>query len=467
MNNDKLSRRELLKTATIAGAGLGLTRLGLAAGNPAKENPADENLAARTRPPMPEPNGESERPPGLASVSGMKFAPLETVRIAIIGVGARGSEMLPQFLAVDHVQITAVCDIVRDRVLWAQSVVEKAGQKPPAGYSAGDHDFENLCRRDDIDFVYIATPWDWHVPMALAALAGGKHAGVEVPAATTIKDCWALVDASERHRRHCLIMENCCYGYSELLVLNMVRAGVMGEPLHAEGAYDHDLRELLFSDESEGLWRRFPHLAHDGNLYPTHGLGPIANYMNINRGDRFDYIVSVSSPERGLSQYREKHIAAGSPKWKERYRCGDVNTSLIKTALGRSITLQHSVTTPRPYDRINLLSCSKGIFRDYPARLYLDGQPGKEDWMAPAEYDKYKSEYEHTLWKQVGEIARKRGSHGGMDLVMVYRLVECMRQGLAPDIDVYDAAAWSAPGPLSEASVAQGSAPVKFPDFMR
>ena len=475
MNKDKLTRRDLLKTATLAGAGLGLTRLGLAA----EASPPGPDAAGEGKPSAPGPLGETAAPGAVTSnanttdaktiktMMGVKFDSVESVRIAIIGVGARGGSMLPEFLALDHVQVTAVCDVVKDRLLWAQKVVEKTGQKPPAAYSAGDHDFENLCRRDDIDFVYIATPWEWHVPMALAALSSGKHAGVEVPAATTLKDCWALVDASERYRRHCLIMENCCYGYNELMVLNMIREGLLGEPLHAEGAYDHDLRELLFSDQSEGLWRRFPHISHDGNLYPTHSLGPIARYMNINRGDHFDYIVSMSSPERGLSLYREHHVPKNSPKWKERYRCGDVNTSLIRTALGRTIMLQHAVTTPRPYDRINLVSCTKGIFRDYPARLYLDGQPGNEDWMVPAQYDKYKSEYEHTLWAQVGELARKRGGHGGMDLVMVYRLVQCMRQGLAPDIDVYDAAAWSAPGPLSEASVAQGSAPAKFPDFTR
>ena len=439
----------MLKKGAVAGAGLSLTKLG-----PASEASAESRGI--------EYSGSNADKNG--SVTGMKFSPTDTVRIGIVGVGARGSSMLHEFMAVDNVQITALCDIVKEKVVGAQAVMEKAGQKTPALYFNGDHDFENLCRRDDIDFVYVATPWDWHVEMALAAMNNGKHVGLEVPAATTLKECWALVDASEKTRRHCVIMENCCYGYNEMMVLSMVRAGLLGDLIHAEAAYIHDLRALLFSNESEGLWRRFPHITHDGNLYPTHGLGPVANYLKIHRGDRFDYLVSMSSLERGLTEYRKAHIPAGDPKWKEKYKCGDMNTSMIKTANGRTIMLQHTVTTPRPYDRINLISGTKGIFRDYPPRIYIDGQAGGEQW---ATLEKYKSEYEHPLWTRVGELARKRGGHGGMDFIMVYRLIQCMREGLAPDMDVYDAATWSCPGPLSEMSVAQGSAPMKFPDFTR
>jgi len=394
----------------------------------------------------------------------MKFQPHDTVRVGIIGVGGRGSEMLGEFLAVENVEITALCDIVKEKVEKGQRAVEKAGQKRPASFVSGDHDFENLCKRDDIDLVYIATPWDWHVPMALATMAGGKHAAVEVPAATTLEDCWKMVEASEKSRRHCIMMENCCYGYNEMMLLNMVRGGLLGEVLHCEAAYLHDLRGLLFADEGEGLWRRFPHIKRDGNLYPTHGLGPVAQYMGINRGDRFDHLVSMSSASLSLQVYRKAHLPADSPKSKEEYKCGDMNTSLIKTARGRTIMLQHSVTTPRPYDRLNLVSGTKGAFRDYPPRIYLDGQKGAERWET---IDKYKPEFENTLWKNIGELARKRGGHGGMDFILVYQLIECMRQGLAPDMDVYDAAAWSAPGPLSELSVARGSASVKFPDFTR
>ena len=397
------------------------------------------------------------------SIIGMPFEPRPNVRMALIGCGERGSDMLKEYLGVEGLTVTAVCDVVKDAALHAQAAVERAGQHPPAVYANGERDFENLLKRDDVDFAYMATPWEWHVPMALAAMNSGKHAFVEVPAAATIEDCWKLVDTSEKTRRHCLMMENCCYGYNEMLVLNMIRAGLFGDLLYGEGAYLHDLRRLLFEDRSEGLWRRLPHTTHNGNLYPTHGLGPVANYMGINRGDRFDYLVSMSSPERGLDAWRAAHVPKDSPKWKEKYICGDLNTSLIKTANGLVVTVQHDVVNPHPYDRTNLIAGVKGIFRDYPPRIYFD-DPNAEAYIP---IDKFKDEYEHPLWKHEGELARKLGGHGGMDFLMVYRLVECMHKGLAPDFDVYDAAAWSAPGPLSEASVALGSAPVKFPDFTR
>lgn len=397
------------------------------------------------------------------SVIGMAFEAHEKLRMGLVGCGGRGSGVLQEFLAVEGVQVTAVCDVVKDAALKAQAAVERAGQRPPAVYTNGDHDFENLLKRDDVDFAYLATPWDWHVPMAVAAMTSGKHTFVEVPAATTIADCWKLVDTSEKTRRHCLMLENCCYGYTELMVLNMIRDGLFGDLLHGEGAYLHDLRRLLFEDRSEGLWRRTPHTSRNGNLYPTHGLGPVANYMGINRGDRFDYLVSMSSPERGLDAWREAHIPTDSPKWKEKYICGDMNTSLIKTANGLTITLQHDVVNPHPYDRVNLIAGVKGIFRDYPPRIYFDN-PDAEEYTP---IDQYKDRYEHPLWKHQGDLAVKMGGHGGMDFLMVYRLMECMHKGLAPDMDVYDAAAWSAPGPLSEESVAHGSAPVKFPDFTR
>ncbi|MBA3440246.1 MAG: Gfo/Idh/MocA family oxidoreductase [Pyrinomonadaceae bacterium] len=448
--DSQLSRRDLLKAGALAGASLGVTSLGL--GNElgaVASTGAEHQAGTQTK---------------NETVAGMKYPRTETVRMGIIGVGGRGTGLLRDLLAIDHLEVKAVCDVVKEKALKAQAMAEKAGQKSPTFYTKNDRDFENLCARDDLDLIYIATPWDWHVPMAVAALNQGKHVGVEVPAAKTLKECWELVDASEKNRRHCVMLENCCYGYNEMMVLNMIRAGLFGEILHGEAAYNHDLRELLFSNAGEGLWRRFEHVNRNGNLYPTHGLGPVANYMNINRGDRFDYLVSVSSPQLSMDAYRKEHVPAGDPKWKEKYNCGDMNTSIIKTAKGRTIMLQHTVSTPHPYDRINLVSGTKGIFRDYPPRLFLDGQEGKEDWTT---LDKHKAQFEHPLWKRVGELARKTGGHGGMDFIMSYRLIQCMREGLVPDMDVYDAAAWSAPGPLSEMSVAGGSAPVKFPDFTR
>ena len=436
-------------------AGLGAAAAALAAGRPAPLFASTPAWRADLTPPA---------PATQSRMLGVPFARHETVRLAVIGTGLRGRSVLREFLAVEGVRVTALADIVPDKAQRAARLVTDAGQPAPALFTNGERDFERLLQRDDIDFVYVATPWEWHVPQALAAMRAGKHVGVEVPVATTIEECWALVDTSEATRRHCLIMENCCYGYNELLVLSMVRAGAFGQLKHAEAAYIHDLRKLLFEDKDEGLWRRTPHLARDGNLYPTHGLGPVAQYLGIHRGDRFDYLVSMSSPEFGLTEYRREHVPAGSPKHAERYRCGDMNTSLIKTVQGRTIMLQHDVVSPRPYDRLNMISGTKGAFRDYPARIYLEGMPGGERWNP---IDGVKAQYEHPLWTNVGELARKLGGHGGMDFIMCYRTIQCLREGLVPDFDVYDAAAWSAPGPLSDDSVANGSAPARFPDFTR
>ena len=392
----------------------------------------------------------------------MPFIPVNP-RLGLIGTGGRGTSLLGNFLAAD-VQVNALCDIVPEKAQHAQALVEKAGQKAPVLYTNGDHAFEALVSRDDLDLVVIATPWRWHTTMAVAAMKQGKHAFSEVPAATTLQECWQLVDTAERTRRHCLMLENCCYGFNETLVLRMIGAGLFGDLLYGEAAYLHDLREELFSNKGEGLWRRAVHTERNGNLYPTHGLGPVANYMGINRGDRFDYLVSMSTPAKGLALYREAHVPKDDPKWKERYIEGDMNTSLIKTVGGLTINLQHDVSNPHPYDRLNSIAGTKGIFKDYPARIYFDGQVGGEEW---GSIDPYKDRYQHPLWAKEGEIARKLGGHGGMDFIMCYRLIECVRRGLPPDMDVYDAAAWSAPGPLSEASLAQGSAPVKFPDFTR
>src|SRR5215211_405836 len=446
MGDDKLSRREMLRHAALAGLGI--------AGAPSLAGAGETALESLIAGP----------PPEHRSMIDVPFERHETVRLAVVGTGLRGRGVLREFLSVPGVQVTALCDVVEEKVLQAKALVEKAGQKTPALYFKGERGYEEAVGRDDVDFVYIATPWEWHVPQALAAMNAGKHAGTEVPAAYTLEDCWKLVDTSERTRRHCLIMENCCYDYDELLVLNMIRAGLLGELVHGECAYNHDLREILFETKDEGLWRRRHHTLRDSNLYPTHGLGPLANYLSINRGDRFDHLVAMSSGHWGLEVYRREKLSGGDPRQKEVYKCGDYNTAIIKTARGRTVMLQHNVSTPRPYDRINLNQGTKGIFRDYPPRIFIEGQAGGHTWTS---LDKYKERFESPLWKNQGEMARKLGGHGGMDYLMCYRLVQCMREGLEPDIDVYDAAAWSVPGPLSQASVAKGSMPVKFPDFTR
>jgi hypothetical protein len=443
--SQEISRRSFIQRTAIGGAGLVIAADVLSPGLSA-DTPKTAN----------------------STMIGVPFEARERVRLGIIGVGGRGSNLLENLLAVDNVDVKAICDLVPEKVARAQKAVTDAGQAQPIGFSKGELDFKHLTELE-LDIVYIATPWDWHVPMALSAMKNGKHAAVEVPACTTLQECWDIVDTSEATRKHCIILENCCYGDNEMMVLGMVHDGVFGEITHGEAAYLHDLRSILTANESEGLWRRFPHMKRNGNLYPTHGLGPVAHYMDIHRGDRFDYIVSVSSSEASLTAYVKAHFADGDPKRAEKYICGDMNTSIIKTQKGRTILLQHDIVNPRPYSRLNSISGSKGIFSDYPARIFLDGikkadGSSDEDWQ---NFEAFRDKYEHPLWKKTGEMARKMGGHGGMDYVMNYRLMDCLKRGLVPDINVYDAAAWSAPTPLSEASVAQNGASQKFPDFTR
>lgn len=449
-----LNRRDLLKRGLAAGAGLA------AAGALTPLPALAESISAATAPDL-----APERPAAANTMKGVPFDRHEVVRIGIVGTGLRGRSVLSELVAIDGVRITALCDIAPDKAARAAKMVTDAGMPAPALHTAGERDFERLVARDDVDFVYTATPWEWHVPVMLAALGAGKHCGTECPAGITLKDLWALVDASEKARRHCLQLENCNYGYNEMLVNRLVHDGILGEVQSGSAAYIHDLRTILFEGKDEGLWRRDWHTRINGNLYPTHGLGPVAWYMDIHAGDRFDYLVSMSTEERGLSLHREATVPdRADPKWRERYVTGDLNTSLIRTKLGRTILLQHDVSSPRPYTRLNGVAGTKGVFEDYPARIYVEGQEGGHRF---GSIDKWKATHEHPLWTRIGELARKKGGHGGMDFVMAWRLVECMREGLPPDMDVYDAAAWSAPLPLSQMSVAKGSAPMRFPDFTR
>jgi predicted dehydrogenase len=395
------------------------------------------------------------------SVAAMPFEPCHPVRIGVIGAGSRGGSLIDTLIEVGDVSMVAVCDTDPGHAAEAKNTIAKATGSAPALYAGGEHDFERLCLRDDIDLVVIATPWKWHVPMAESAMEHGKHVAVEVPAATTIDDCWKLVHVSERTRRHCILLENCCYGYTEMLVLNMVQAGKFGELTHGAGGYLHDIRAKLASETNEP-WLRQEYMRRNGNLYPTHGLGPIARYMGIHRGDLLESLVSYSSPALALSAAQSRRPSHTGPAID--FRCGDQNTSLIRTRRGLLIRLEHNLSTPEPYDRINLIAGSKGIFRDFPPRIYLDGKAGEQDWET---LDHLRQTFEHPVWTALGERARATGGHDGMDFIMCHRLIEFMRKGLVPDLNVYDAAAWSAAGPLSEMSVAGGGVPVKFPDFTR
>jgi predicted dehydrogenase len=389
--------------------------------------------------------------------------PIETVRIGFVGVGLQGSGHVRNLLRIPGCRITAVCDIRSERTDWATEAITAAGQPAPAVYTRGPRDFERLCETEDLDLVFTATPWEWHVPVMLSAMKHGKHTATEVPAAMTTDDCWAMVEAAEKHRRHAVMMENCNYDRAEMMVYHMVRRGAFGEILHAEGGYLHDLRGIKFENRNEGLWRRAWSRTLDGNLYPTHGLGPIANCLDINRGDRFEYLVSMSSPSRGLQAWAAEHFPDGAPERRETFTLGDVNTSLIKTARGRTIMVQHCTNLPRPYSRIHMVQGTKGLFQGYPNRAYIEGRGANDQWVEAADL---RAEFEHPLWTALAEQAQGAG-HGGMDYIEDYRLIKCLREGTPTDMTVYDAAALSAVVDLSCRSVAARGRPMDVPDFTR
>ncbi|HOP61229.1 MAG TPA: Gfo/Idh/MocA family oxidoreductase [Candidatus Saccharicenans sp.] len=436
------SRRQFLKLGLTGTAGLWLT---------------GRKLEVRGQ-------ARKETPPAATDYGPLFTSPpLKVVRVGFVGVGGMGSVHVRNFLNIDGVEIKAICDIVEEKVARAQKWVEEAGFPRPRGYSAGPWDFKRMCEEEDLDLVFTATPWEWHVPVCLTAMKNGKHAATEVPAAVTHEECWQLVEAAEKYKKHCVMMENCCYDRIELMSLNMVRRGLLGEIVHAAGGYLHDLRAVKFSNAGEGLWRRQHSSKRNGNLYPTHGLGPVAQCLNVNRGDVFDYLVSMSSPAFGLHLYAVEKFGPDSPQAKEKFVLGDVNSSLIKTKLGKTIILIHDTNLPRPYSRIHLLQGTKGILQKWPDRIYVEGRSPEDDW---EDIEKYAAEFEHPLWKKLAQKGEGRG-HGGMDFIEDYRLIECLRTGQPTDMNVYDAAAWSVVSALTEKSVAEGSKPLSFPDFTR
>jgi len=404
---------------------------------------------------------------GTAPVpEGALFAapPLERVRIGMVGVGGMGTVHLENLLAIEGVEIRAVADIVEAKVEAAQRKVVEAGQGRPRGYSRGPRDFERMCAEAELDLVFTATPWEWHVPVCVAAMEHGMHAATEVPAAVSVEECWRLVETAERTRRHCVMMENCCYDRRELLMLNLVRHNVFGELLHGECGYQHDLRGVKFSLEGEGLWRRAHATRRNGNLYPTHGLGPIAQCFSINRGNQFEYLVSMSGPSRGLQRWQDERLEASDPRRAERYVLGDVNVTLIRTVQGQTISLVHDTNLPRPYSRINAIQGTRGLMQGWPDRIYVEGHSEREDRWEPLE--RWFQQSEHPLWRSEAVRQASRG-HGGMDFLEDWRLIVCLRGGLPTDQNVYDAASWSCISELTERSVAARSRAMDVPDFTR
>jgi len=437
--NNQFNRRDFLKLGTLTGVGATLGAMAL----------TDCATTAHKLGPAP------DQP--------FRVPPIDPVRIGFVGVGGMGSAHVRNFLKIEGVEIKAVCDIVPEKVERIQQWVVEAGQPKPTGYSRGERDFERMCAEEELDLVFNATPWRWHVPVCVAAMKNGKHAATEVPAAITLDECWELVETAEKLNKHCVMMENCCYDREEMMIFNIVRKGMLGEIVHGAAGYLHDLRALKFTPKGEGLWRTAHSIKRNGNLYPTHGLGPLAQVMDINRGDQFDYLVSMSSMSRGLNVYAAEHFGPDDPRATQKYALGDINVSLIRTRKGRTITLYHDTDLPRPYSRIHLVQGTKGIARKWPNRIHIEGRSPQHQW-EPLE--DYYEEFEHPLWKLMQEKAKGAG-HGGMDFIEDFRLIECLRKGLPTDQNVYDAAAWSVVSALSEWSVANKSRPIDFPDFTR
>ncbi|GAB4065512.1 Gfo/Idh/MocA family oxidoreductase [Angustibacter speluncae] len=394
----------------------------------------------------------------------------DRVRIGLIGLGNRGMGMLSGWVAVPGAEVVAVCDIRADRATRAADTVAAAGKARPAEYGGTKRSFQQMLNREQLDLVYVATPWEFHHEHGKAALLAGANAAVELPIATELDQLWDLVDTSEQTRRHLMLAENCSYGRNELAMLKMAHDGFFGEVTNGHGGYLHDLRELLFADGYyTDDWRRLWHTRSTASFYPMHGLAPIAAAMDINRGDRFTTLSATATAPKGLADYRERFVPRDHRSWGEEYVNGDLVTCMMTTAQQRVVRAEHDVSSPRPYSRINSLAGSRGIIEDYVgtdstgARVYGEPLHGGHAW---AGFSTLRPEYDHWLWKVLEDDA-SGGGHGGMDYILQWRIVQQIRTGQVPDIDVYDSAAWCSPVPLSVMSLAKGGKPVDVPDFTR
>lgn len=411
-------------------------------------------------------------------MGGFKAPKLKKVRIALIGVGARGSGHAEQLASIEGTEIVAISDLHEDLVSKSVDRCKAIGKglrhQQIGAYYGTENKWKLMLKEVKPDAVFISTNWKNHAQMAIRSMRNGAHAFVEVPMATTLEDLWDIVFTSEQTQKHCMMMENVNYGREELLYLNMCRKGVIGNLLHGEAAYIHDLRfQMEEQERGTGSWRTYHYANRNGNLYPTHGLGPVAQYMNLARGeDNFNSLVSFSTPALGRKFYAEKNYTKDH-KWNNlKYNGGDLNTSIIKTTLGRTIMIQWDETSPRPYSRHNLIQGTKGILAGFPTRVALEGgveglTKDHHSWVKGEQLEKIYDEYEHPLYRRLGDLAKKMGGHGGMDFMMLYRIVESLRKGEPLDQNVYEGCLWSAVSPLSEMSVANGGTPQKFPDFTR
>lgn len=404
-----------------------------------------------------------ERPADQISMIGFAAYPIDTVRIGVIGLGMRGPSAVRRFTFIEGAEVVALCDIEADRIAPVQEMLTGQGKAPAAEYS-GEDGWKKLCDREDIDLVYIATPWLQHTPMAVYAMEQGRHVAIEVPAATSIAECWQLVNTAEKTRRHCMMLENCVYDFFELTTLNMAQQGLFGEVIHAEGAYIHNLDP--YWKEYHKSWRYEFNKKNRGDVYPTHGLGPACQVLDIHRGDRMKTLVSMDT-----DVFNGKKVAESFGETE--YANGDHTITLIRTEKGKTIEIQHNVVTPRPYNRMYQVEGTEGFANKYPFAGYsirreAEGLDG-ESFVSKEIREALMTEYQHPITREgsLVETAKKVGGHGGMDFIMDYRLIYCLRNGLPLDQDVYDAAEWSCLGELTRVSIENGNIPVTMPDFTR
>ncbi len=398
-------------------------------------------------------------------------APTKRIRIGFVGVGSRGFAAGKRIALIPGCEVTAVCDINADRLAEARAWLKENGRPAAREYGTGAEEWKRLCDADDIDVVYSCTPRELHGEINVYGLNAGKHVLQEVPGVFTLDEAWATVEAAERNRRHCMMLENCCYGEEELLAFNLVKQGVLGEIMQAEASYVHDQRVMQYAPKDGNFWRIARHRTHHGNYYPTHGMVPMTKCMDMNRGDRFETLVSMETASRSFEDYAQSAFPAGDERRRWKMVKGDINNVLIRTAKGKCVFIEHNVCTPRPYSRGDMLQGTKGFFKAFP-KLTVTFEDKLGDGTAHGYFSEEKvaevrQKYMHPLWKTAGEIAKKVGGHGGMDFVMDLRWAFCLQNGLPLDTNVYDLAAWSSVVELSERSVLAGSAPVEFPDFTR
>ena len=415
-----------------------------------------------------------ERPAGQSDVLQLTAPPMDTVRVGFIGLGMRGPGAVERFAQIEGTAVKGLCDVEVDRVEACQELLEKLGRPRATGYSGSTEAYKEMCERDDIDLIYIATDWVHHVPLAVYAMEHGKHVAIEVPAALTMDEIWQLINTSERTRLHCMMLENCVYDFFEIATLNMAQQGLFGEVLHVEGSYLHNLDD--FWTEYWENWRLDYNMKNRGDIYPTHGIGPDCQVLNIHRGDRMEYLVAMDTKPYNGPKVVKKLTGEDCTDFQN----GDQTSTLIRTVNGKTMLIQHDVLTPRPYSRMYQVVGSDGYASKYPIQQLLfrtenldstttaDYQNLNAHSALPAELcQAILQKYLPPFVQELEETARRVGGHGGMDFLMDYRLVYCLQNGLPLDMDVYDMAEWCCLGPLTRLSLENGSAPVAIPDFTR